>query len=198
MAKPRLGWYTAGQLAKEWEKHGIGKEEIDHYLENGQLKRSKRFASRTTDKDVFLEAPPFSWTEDDEDLRLLNGHHDLYVVFDNLERPDYIMLAEVERFEKEHGLVVYGNVVKPVEEHQVDVVTDPDKIGASQICEACGYGVNSFSAVKRHAEELGIEIRHVNGPYSEPVLKTSETNLILARKLAREKKRRKKVMTKQK
>lgn len=113
MAKPRLRWYTVDQLAIEWAKYGIRKDEIEHYLENGQLKRWKKFASHTTDKEVFLEAPPISWTEEDEDTLLLNNHRGLYVVFEDGQRPDYIMLEEVERFEQEHGLVVDGNVVRP-------------------------------------------------------------------------------------
>ena len=73
MAKPRLAWYTADQLAKEWANFGIQKEEIDHYLENGQLKRWKRFASSTTNKDVFLQAPLFGWNDKDEDQNVENG-----------------------------------------------------------------------------------------------------------------------------
>jgi hypothetical protein len=165
MAKPRLKWYTADQLAKEWEKYSIRQEEINHYLENGQLKRWKRFASSTTDKDVFLEAPPFSWTEDDEDLRLLNGRRDLYVVLDNLKRPDYIMLEEVERFEKEHGLLVDGNMVRSETEKQVDqLIGTTFRTGRKEIMEA--LKVASWDTVVSYRDDRGLII--VTNPAGKP------------------------------
>lgn len=75
---------------------------------------------------------------------------------------------------------------------------DIDIIGKKAIIERCGYDPEKtvWTAIKRRAKDLGIIIGHVDAPNSDPVLKESETNRILAKKLASDRRKIKKVVVK--
>jgi len=103
---PRPKWFTVDQLAEEL-RFSVWK--IRHFIETGQLIASERFSSKLDGADVFISLPPGGWSETNKDE--MSSHElndDLCEVFTNGEKQYYIMLEEVERFEEEHGLSVFG------------------------------------------------------------------------------------------
>lgn len=172
MSKPSLKWYTIEQLERRWGKFGILRDEIDHYIDTGLLTQYKMFASKENGDPVFLPVPRFNWSDDyTAELRMLDDRDDLEEVFINGEQPYYFLLEEVERFEKDHGPELGGDIAKSSNlslptSIQQDTSSGPSGahnypvIGRESLCVAFGLKPSSFTAVKRRMSSAGMALRY--------------------------------------